>query len=334
MMKKYLIAGLGLIMATAMLTGCGKKDDKSDNTKDDVNVETSQDSSDVVIGDESPDEWFSYLDSNTVMGLTDEGKKQKELVVPAHVTFIQSTAFKDSEAEKVSFANPDVEIEGYLFGRSYESEFNETLKSIVLPANMKEMPEGICYKCHALCDVVIPNGVTNVSKYAFACDISLVNISLPSSVKTIDEYAFHACTALERVTGAENLEVFGNSCFDMCDVLVEVPKSESLKTVEKDAFDYDHLLTEVYLPPCLETLEKAAFANTGIKKIDLSGTSITTIPESCFYNCTELEEVRLPKTIKEFEISSFFAVNGKVYVPSDFELNPVCGLHENDLVRE
>lgn len=348
MRKKLLVLSLALTMA--MITGCGDKKDEdkttekttsssevNDNTGDTDNTEDtdsvdSEDNTAVSNENESPEGWFEYLDSTTVMGLTDEGKQQKELVVPGGVTLIKSEAFKDSQAEEVSFANPDVVIEGYLFGHSNGSEFNECLKSIVLPANMTEMPKGICFKCHALETVVIPENVTNVSDYAFACDISLTEVNLPSTVKTIGNNAFHACSALTKVTGAENLEVFADSCMDMCEELTEVPHSEKLTTVGYDAFDYCHKLTEVYLPASVTSLGKSCLANSGITELDISSTTITVIPENMCYRCKDLKTIKFPATLEKIEISAFYAVTGDVYgLPESVEITPTCGLHENQI---
>ncbi len=46
---------------------------------------------------------------------------------------------------------------------------------------------------------VIPDGVTSIAPYAFACDPRLESVTVPSSVTSIGEYAFAGCSGLARV---------------------------------------------------------------------------------------------------------------------------------------
>ena len=64
--------------------------------------------------------------------------------------------------------------------------------------------------------------------------------------------------------------------------------------------------TTVYLPVTLTTLGDAAFWNwRKLQSVNIAQTAITTIPVSCFVNCSALQDVQIPATVTSIGSSAF-----------------------------
>ena len=71
-------------------------------------------------------------------------------------------------------------------------------------------------------DLVIPDDVTSIGKYAFCgCD-SLTSITIPDSVTSIGNYAFEGCSRLTSVTSGNGVTSIGASAFRNCTSLTSV----------------------------------------------------------------------------------------------------------------
>lgn len=61
--------------------------------------------------------------------------------------------------------------------------------------------------------VVIPEGVTEIGKYAFKDCSSLKEVQLPESLTVIGEDAFSGCEKLQQITIGENVKRIGTCAF-------------------------------------------------------------------------------------------------------------------------
>ena len=67
---------------------------------------------------------------------------------------------------------------------------NKTIKKVIWPTELKEIPKEIFFGCTALEEIVISDGVTTISEKAFRNCESLKKITIPASVTNIHEKAF------------------------------------------------------------------------------------------------------------------------------------------------
>lgn len=131
---------------------------------------------------------------------------------------------------------------------------------------------------------------------------SLASVSLDNTVTNIGNCAFKGATALTSVTPADfasSIETLGFAVFrDTKLEGVSVVFGKALKTMEG------------FYPPKVPTAANNdesgyTFANTFVRVIDLSNTTITGIPDHFCSSCVSLEELRLPKTFTTFGTSCF-----------------------------
>lgn len=64
-------------------------------------------------------------------------------------------------------------------------------------------------------------------------------------------------------------------------------------------------LAEVTFPNSLTSIGEWAFEGTTLKTVDLSNTHITSLSTGSFYNCTQLSDVKLPKTLTDIGNNAF-----------------------------
>ena len=167
-------------------------------------------------------------------GLSEKGKKQESLVIPAGVVITGS--IKDGVVKKVTFeSDDDVEI-SYLFASC------STLETVVLPANLTNLcPLSNC--------------------------TALKEISIPKAVKTIPSTSFFGDTALEKVVINGDITEIGNQAFLNCKALKSINFPDSLTTVGDWAFKGCESLTEITLPKGLKNIGELAFADIGLQTV-------------------------------------------------------------------
>ena len=146
------------------------------------------------------------------------------------------------------------DYEGYLRGRYYNKAgdgYNDT-------TSIK-------------CELFIEEGVTTISRYAFAYCKQFTSVSLPSSLNKIDTSAFQGCSRLATLVrdfgGAKKL---GARSFEAC---------RSLERINLDG---------------VQTVINFAFSDcSGLKYLE-PGSTVTTIREYAFNGCTALEKLIIP----------------------------------------
>ncbi len=150
----------------------------------------------------------------------------------------------------------------------------------------------------SLCNVLtteikLPDTVTEIGRFAFACIIKLEEITIPDTVTEIGFMAFWGCMMLKHVTLPSRLKVIPPGCFQDC------------------------ALSEISFPDGLEEIGEMAFRATyypsgHIKRSDQSFTkidvpdSVKKIGNSAFSGCLKLKEINLPDELERMGRNVFY----------------------------
>lgn len=170
----------------------------------------------------------------------------------------------------------------------------------------------------AVTSVTIPDSVKEIAQYAFAAAESLKAVSMKGCV-TLDEKVFYECPQLESVELPNTIQKIGRAVFSGCSKLKNVTLPESLTSVGDNAF-YNTGIESIVIPGTF-AMEGAIFADcvklkkviiepgvtrlmdfsgcTALEEVTLMDTpnSGLEIRERCFYNCTALKKIYLPKWV-------------------------------------
>lgn len=101
-------------------------------------------------------------------------------------------------------------------------------------------------------NIVIGEGVTNISFQAFYNLVNVYEIKIPDSVKEIGDYAFEGCTGLRKVDIGNGVQYIGDCAFERCFNVYSLTIGEGLGTggyvfpVQTGAFEDCRLLVEIY----------------------------------------------------------------------------------------
>jgi len=91
-------------------------------------------------------------------------------------------------------------------------------------------------ECEAIKNVVISDGVTSISDYAFLNCISLTSVTIPSSVTKIGHSSFYNCKNLESISLPKDIAVIGNWSFAYCTALTRITIPDSVTSIGNYAF--------------------------------------------------------------------------------------------------
>lgn len=119
----------------------------------------------------------------------------------------------------------------------------EKLEKVVIPAGIREIPNHTFWRCEALKNANIPEGVVRIGKEAFGCCCSLTEIQIPGSVTYVDEKAFYNCLKLTNAILEDGVESIGKEAFmyNFCLETIRIPNS--VIQIGEDAFHMCHHVT-------------------------------------------------------------------------------------------
>ena len=166
-------------------------------------------------------------------------------------------------------------------------------------------------------DLVIPDGVTTIKRYAFCTNFR--SVTIPPSVKEIESRAFIGSdygrnyadaiylsdpAAWCKVTGCiwrvKNLYLNGELVTDLV-----IP--EGVTSIPAGIFNSFESITSVTIPNTVIEIGEAAFYACSNLKTVLISNSVTEIQKNAFAYCNTLETVTIGNSIRTFGMSVFYA---------------------------
>ena len=210
-MKKIIIVLLVLTMGFAVIgTGCSdKKDDNSSSSTSysSSTVSNSDSSSSDLSSDSNLDSDFKWEDGKYIVGLSDQGKKKKNITVPEGsfmlITDSEAASSVSSSDENNGFNSNDL-LESISFesdtitslpGFMFQDDTN--LREVKLPKNLKKIDTCTFAGCTSLKTVEIPSTVTKIKELAFT-DSGIEELTLPEGVEEVEGPLFNG-TKLKKI---------------------------------------------------------------------------------------------------------------------------------------
>lgn len=150
------------------------------------------------------------------------------ITIPKSLKSIGQNAFQDCSSLKNVFITDlaawcGVDINGYDAtplsdgGSLYLN--GEAIKDLVIPNSVTSISRYAFYGFTTLNSVTFHGRVTNIGACAFAHCIGITSVAIPDSVTSIGEYAFYNCYNLENIKMGSGITQIDQFAFDKCNAI-------------------------------------------------------------------------------------------------------------------
>lgn len=212
-----------------------------------------------------------------------------EVVIPASVIEIGSTAFHDCENLQVftvAEENPVYCVKnGLLLDKGEKvlircpsGRYGEVTD---IPNTVFLISDAAFADCSSLSKIELPVSVLSIGAMAFSNCQSLSEVIVPSGVQTLPDSAFADCIALQRVTLSEGLMNISVAAFRNCTALQEVQLPDTLESIKSNAFENCSSLQRMHLPAAVSELSANAFSGC------ISLSEVTVAAENPYYTAVD-----------------------------------------------
>ena len=188
------------------------------------------------------------------------------ITIPDTVTTIGASAFRSSSLVSVTIPDSVQTIGSRAF------DYCHQLKSVVLPATLKAIPDWCFNYANNLNSITIPEGVESIGENAFSSCYGLFSVNLPETLKTIGNSAFSSCASLTSITIPEGVEALSSGAFAQCTALSDVTLPQTLTFIGYSAFSGCSNLRTLHVPASVTQLDSYAFASlSGLRDLYIYG---------------------------------------------------------------
>ena len=265
--------------------------------------------------------------------------------IPANVTGIGTSPFcncRSLENINIDEANKCyTTVDGVLYDKDKTELINYPAgkkdSSYVIPEGIRTIREKAFYGCLNLCELTIPDSVTEIESGAFECS-SLIsdeygtikyvddwvvgsghtaNVVLKDGTRGIAFEAFSCDEIIEKVTMPDTVKYINGCAFENCTNLSEVLLSSSLENIERCAFLNCSNLADIVIPDSVISITSDAFYNTALldkqnTPVKYAGKWVITaedrdkivikdgtkgIASYAFSGCTSLTDITIPDSV-------------------------------------
>lgn len=182
-------------------------------------------------------------------------------------------------------------------------------------------------------EVVIGDGITNISDFCFNYCSNLAKVTMGDDVEVIGSSAFFNCDKLKNIQFFDSLIKIESAAFTDCDGLEEVVFNDGLLIIERNAFWFCRNLKAIELPDSITTIESSAFSCCHDLETVRIGVDATSIAQDAFSSCSSLSAIYVDEeNLKYSSVSGILydkaktkailvpaAVKGEILIPATVE---------------
>ena len=166
------------------------------------------------------------------------------------------------------------------------------LTSITIPSSVTNLERNCFENCTGLTSITIPSSVTSLGVECFENCTGLTSITIPSSVTSLGYGCFAGCSGIAYIKVDANNPVYDSR--DNCNAIIETSTNEMIAGCKNS-----------HIPSSVTSLGEYCFWDcTGLTSITIPS-SVTSLGGSCFYGCTGLTSVTIPSSVTSLEYQCF-----------------------------
>ena len=204
---------------------------------------------------------------------------------------------------------------------------------VYLNCNLLDTNEGV-FRDSKITRLMVADGVTSLGQRSFCGSSQLVSVTFSSSLTTIGSSAFEGCKSLTEITLPTSLRSILNYAFKNCEGLTELVIPEGVESIGDYAFEGQTNLEVTHLPSTIQSLGREIFKNSTGKlyaKCNIPDVSdwyytasfysskfsevvieegVVSIGKLAFNNCSSIQSLTLPSTLKTISDNAFENCSG------------------------
>ena len=190
----------------------------------------------------------------------------------------------------------------------------------IIPSSVTSIDSDAFYGCSGLTSVTIPSGVTSIADGVFCGCSGLTSLTIPSGVTSIGSEAFYSCSGLTSVTIPSSVTSIGRSAFGNCSSLASLTIPSSVTSIGDWALIGCSGLTSIIVGEGNTVYDSRDNCNAIIRtdentliagcKNTVIPSSVTSIGDRAFYNCSSLTSVTIPSSVTSIDDWAFNGCSG------------------------
>ncbi len=244
------------------------------------------------------------------------GKSISSIRIPATITKIDSLAlnFKDLQIYITDIAKwCEIHFGGDFTHYDYDLYLNnQKVTNLILPEGVKEISGWAFYHCKSLESISIPATVMHIYGSAFSQCSNLTSVTIASNITEIHEATFSDCRKLTTVNIPETVARIGSRAFYNCSQLSNISIPASVTKVGFGAFDGCIKLIEVIDGISYVDTWVIGSASFSVSVALRNGT--VGVADSAFSGATRLRTITIPDSVMFFGAYAFGGRSCSVYI--------------------
>ncbi len=140
----------------------------------------------------------------------------------------------------------------------YAILYETSVENVIINEGITYISDWAFGYCDELTGITIPDDVSEIGRYAFAGS-GIQNVTLPQGISSIKDGTFSGCSSLANVTIPDSVTSIGQWSFQSCHSLAKISIPESVTSIGEMAFQQCLSLTSAVIPEGITSLGVSIF---------------------------------------------------------------------------